>query len=329
MYRVTLRTASRQALGGLRAQTPRSAHQFRRLASKTSPADRPRSWKSSALRWGLAIAAVYYYNTSTVFAEEAGDQDAPSKSAPSSFAESELPTVDAIVEQKRQHLKAKAEEEQPPASNSTKEAESTTPETQPGTESPTTESSSTTTATTTAAASPEDLEEEAGQQGAFNPETGEINWDCPCLGGMAHGPCGEEFKTAFSCFVYSAEEPKGMDCIDKFQSMQECFREYPEIYGAELTDDDENEEQAPDSEQTPGQDPPSDGEPRDPGLNHASSKETPLNPSKATDTVSTEKSKADQPRPAIEDGAPKVWKDASDADGRDAQRKQPGQKESK
>jgi hypothetical protein len=63
----------------------------------------------------------------------------------------------------------------------------------------------------------EDLEEEAGQQGAFNPETGEINWDCPCLGGMAHGPCGEEFKAAFSCFVYSNEEPKGMDCIDKFK----------------------------------------------------------------------------------------------------------------
>jgi len=36
--------------------------------------------------------------------------------------------------------------------------------------------------------SPEDLEAEAGQEGAFNPETGEINWDCPCLGGMAHGP---------------------------------------------------------------------------------------------------------------------------------------------
>lgn len=34
----------------------------------------------------------------------------------------------------------------------------------------------------------EGLVEEAGQQGAFNPETGEINWDCPCLGGMAHGP---------------------------------------------------------------------------------------------------------------------------------------------
>jgi mitochondrial intermembrane space import and assembly protein 40 len=63
----------------------------------------------------------------------------------------------------------------------------------------------------------EDIEEEADQQGAFNPETGEINWDCPCLGGMAHGPCGEEFKAAFSCFVYSKEEPKGMECIDKFK----------------------------------------------------------------------------------------------------------------
>ena len=63
----------------------------------------------------------------------------------------------------------------------------------------------------------EELEEEAGQQAAFNPETGEINWDCPCLGGMAHGPCGEEFKAAFSCFVYSNEEIKGVECIDKFK----------------------------------------------------------------------------------------------------------------
>lgn len=58
---------------------------------------------------------------------------------------------------------------------------------------------------------------EGGQEAAFNPETGEINWDCPCLGGMAHGPCGEEFKAAFSCFVYSEEEPKGIDCIEKFK----------------------------------------------------------------------------------------------------------------
>ncbi|KDN45569.1 hypothetical protein RSAG8_04893, partial [Rhizoctonia solani AG-8 WAC10335] len=58
----------------------------------------------------------------------------------------------------------------------------------------------------------DDLEADAANEGAFNPETGEINWDCPCLGGMAHGPCGPQFREAFSCFVHSNEEPKGVDC---------------------------------------------------------------------------------------------------------------------
>lgn len=39
---------------------------------------------------------------------------------------------------------------------------------------------------------------------------GEINWNCPCLGGMATGPCGVEFRNAFSCFHYSEAEPKGI-----------------------------------------------------------------------------------------------------------------------
>lgn len=78
------------------------------------------------------------------------------------------------------------------------------------------------------AGSPKALEEEAGSQGAFDPETGEINWDCPCLGGMAHGPCGEQFKAAFSCFVYSKDEPKGMDCIDKFQCVFHLMLVYTE-----------------------------------------------------------------------------------------------------
>ena len=67
--------------------------------------------------------------------------------------------------------------------------------------------------------------------GAFNPVTGEINWDCPCLGGMAYGPCGEQFREAFSCFVYSEDEPKGINCVDKFRAMQDCFRAHPEVYG--------------------------------------------------------------------------------------------------
>ena len=70
----------------------------------------------------------------------------------------------------------------------------------------------------------------ASPSGAFNPQTGEINWDCPCLGGMAHGPCGPEFKEAFSCFVFSEVEPKGIDCVEKFKAMQNCFRAHPEVY---------------------------------------------------------------------------------------------------
>ena len=31
---------------------------------------------------------------------------------------------------------------------------------------------------------------------------GDINWSCPCLGGMAVGPCGQEFRAAFECFHY-------------------------------------------------------------------------------------------------------------------------------
>ena len=84
-----------------------------------------------------------------------------------------------------------------------------------------------------------ELEDEAESEGAFNPETGEINWDCPCLGGMAHGPCGPQFREAFSCFVYSSEEPKGMDCIEKFQGMRDCFHEHPDVYKDEIMDDED------------------------------------------------------------------------------------------
>ena len=48
---------------------------------------------------------------------------------------------------------------------------------------------------------------------------------------MAHGPCGMQFREAFSCFVFSEAEPKGIDCVEKFKAMQECFREHPDVYG--------------------------------------------------------------------------------------------------
>jgi intermembrane space import and assembly protein 40 len=118
-----------------------------------------------------------------------------------SIKESDQPTIDAIVEEKRQRQAQAAAEEQKRerAARAALAGDGEADEVSEG------------------EGGMDGLEEEADQQGAFNPETGEINWDCPCLGGMAHGPCGEEFKAAFSCFVYSNEEPKGVECIEKFK----------------------------------------------------------------------------------------------------------------
>ena len=93
------------------------------------------------------------------------------------------------------------------------------------------QNSETSETTTSPPDSQEDTSSANGSGGAFNPVTGEINWDCPCLGGMAHGPCGPQFRDAFSCFVFSEEEPKGINCVEKFKAMQTCFRDHPEIYG--------------------------------------------------------------------------------------------------
>lgn len=69
---------------------------------------------------------------------------------------------------------------------------------------------------------------------------GEINWNCPCLGGMATGPCGVEFREAFSCFHYSEADPKGSDCFDNFQAMQDCFSKYPTVYNQNLDETDQD-----------------------------------------------------------------------------------------
>lgn len=68
--------------------------------------------------------------------------------------------------------------------------------------------------------------------------SGEINWNCPCLGGMATGPCGLEFREAFSCFHDSTAEPKGQECYDAFREMHLCMAEYPELYNKDDDDDD-------------------------------------------------------------------------------------------
>eukprot|EP00127_Corallochytrium_limacisporum_P002408 Clim_evm49s119 gene=Clim_evmTU49s119 len=85
-------------------------------------------------------------------------------------------------------------------------------------------------------------EHEEDYQGAIRPD-GSIDWDCPCLQGMAHGPCGEEFRSAFGCFVNSEEDPKGADCVDYFRSMQECMANFPEYYNTRDEPTEEGDEE--------------------------------------------------------------------------------------
>ncbi|KAH8723603.1 hypothetical protein GQ44DRAFT_619835 [Phaeosphaeriaceae sp. PMI808] len=226
MFRAAPRLIVRSAL-------PRTIAPARRYISTAPPTQKSRSWKSLAARLGIAGTIIYYYVTTDVFAEEPRQLV---QALPETETETEqLPTIEAIAaeRQKRKAIQAQLELQ------AQKEAESAQQNAAP---------------INGGQGGMEDIEEEAGQQGAFNPETGEINWDCPCLGGMADGPCGEEFKAAFSCFVHSTEEPKGMDCIDNFKIMQNCFRKYPEVYGSELdsdADDDEDDLTADAATSTP------------------------------------------------------------------------------
>lgn len=56
---------------------------------------------------------------------------------------------------------------------------------------------------------------------------------CPCIAAMRDGPCGESFISAYRCFLESETEPKGMNCMDQFSSMQTCMSEHPEAYPAD------------------------------------------------------------------------------------------------
>src|ERR1700733_13781988 len=66
MYRPASRALLRAAQGSL---APRTVSGRRFLTTEPTHL-RSRSWKSSALRWGLAIAGIYFYNTSSAFADQ-------------------------------------------------------------------------------------------------------------------------------------------------------------------------------------------------------------------------------------------------------------------
>lgn len=86
--------------------------------------------------------------------------------------------------------------------------------------------------------------------------------------------------------------------------MQDCFKQYPEIYGAELTDDAE--------------------EPAD-DLHQVAREETQEEPASiAPKDISPEGDNLVSVKPAEENGVPKAWEDATDADKKDAKEDQPG-----
>ena len=66
--------------------------------------------------------------------------------------------------------------------------------------------------------------------GAINAETGEVNWDCPCLANALLPPCGSYFKAAFGCFASSKSKPQGMECVEQFAAFRECLALHPDIY---------------------------------------------------------------------------------------------------
>ncbi|KAM5464311.1 Oxidoreductase [Microsporum audouinii] len=223
------RSASRTLLRGTPAtQQLRFAQSRRWISDASSPVQKKQGWRSTVVRWGLAVGAVYYYNTSPIFAEEPPlvNKTLSPSNLQDTVVSPTIESLEAARKPKARPTSPLSEPKKTPSDETSIAASAETGASPTGGEQP-----------PVATGDSEQGEGHEGQEAAFNPETGEINWDCPCLGGMAHGPCGEDFRAAFSCFVYSQEEPKGMDCIDKFKAMQDCFRQHPDIYGNELDDE--------------------------------------------------------------------------------------------
>lgn len=68
MYKSVLRAAPKCA--SPQTKSVINTTSARRFLSTAPPSQKSRTWKSSAVRWALAGAGLYWYNTSNVFAEE-------------------------------------------------------------------------------------------------------------------------------------------------------------------------------------------------------------------------------------------------------------------
>lgn len=109
----------------------------------------------------------------------------------------------------------------------------------PGSEAPVEEANSDSAELADVAAATSKLEiadgaEEQGEARALTREEEiEEALNCPCIDAMREGPCGDQFLSAYRCFLESDSEPKGMDCVDRFATMQGCMAEHPDEYGVD------------------------------------------------------------------------------------------------
>lgn len=66
---------------------------------------------------------------------------------------------------------------------------------------------------------------------------------CPCVADLKSGPCGSSFVSAFTCFLKSQSEDKGVECIGPFQDMQHCMMKHPEAFADFIQPKQQSEEQ--------------------------------------------------------------------------------------
>lgn len=82
----------------------------------------------------------------------------------------------------------------------------------------------------------------------FVQPNGELNFGCPCVGGLHAGPCGYEMREFISCNFYNSkdqEDPRGQNCEDKMFTMMQCIDKHEEYYKHKMSSDPEEEEEDP------------------------------------------------------------------------------------
>eukprot|EP00658_Telonema_sp_P-2_P020395 TRINITY_DN18065_c0_g1_i1.p1 TRINITY_DN18065_c0_g1~~TRINITY_DN18065_c0_g1_i1.p1 ORF type:complete len:254 (+),score=60.59 TRINITY_DN18065_c0_g1_i1:201-962(+) len=116
-------------------------------------------------------------------------------------------------------------------------------------------------------------------------------FECPCIQELIHSPCGEQFKSAYMCFLNSEEEQKGMDCVELFMAMQDCFQLHPEIFAKYqmLNPDDDDEDDDQDDVQNVVVNSPAEQETKLDTSNPSTTTETVV-----ADTITTEATPADE-----------------------------------